>query len=248
MINIINGYCIRGTTDLQLVEMELNKTRKKLKEISDRQYHLLLGEEAAFLYDCVALNYINQKEGERILDAAIGNVKARIQRAMDSGTANKYNLGVFVHIMTFENDTYLKLICPNEHLLKAFGHLAPYSLSESECNDQHNKKNILWQKLHALYASYTPIALNMTYLPEPDTDKLVFPSKSERIDKMARHSLLNRYLSVLAGSSQIPPFRLHECLDQAYEMLMTEEGKAELKERKDKLERIITSELNKDLF
>lgn len=58
---IITGYRIHST-DMTVVEKEIQNAKRRLDKISDQIYQELLGKEAGFLYDQMSLNVLKQPE------------------------------------------------------------------------------------------------------------------------------------------------------------------------------------------
>ena len=153
----------------------------------------------------------------------------------------KYNLSVYVNILYHEEDIYLKVVCNNPRLTKAFHmkELKDCSLSESECKDQANPKTILWSNLHALQKEREPLSVNLTAAPEYSKEKIVFPTVKERAHIHARHQITNRLLNQLGGGEQIPPHLLMPYIDQALELITTDSALSyELGEKTVHLEQI----------
>ena len=235
---IITGYRIHST-DLMDIEMEMNKVRASLKRITKRAYHTLLGEEVAFLADCVALNILKRNAGQSIYEAALDNLNGQVQKAEALSAPTKFNLSAYAQIMQMEGLTYVKVLAPNCRLHKAFSWLEPYSLTEAECRDEKNAKTITWKKLHDIYEKSEPISIRLTQTVDPAPEKLTYPSKKDRCETLARHNVMNHFLNIIAGGNQIPPALHMRYMDYAFEMLDTEEGISEIKRKTAELATIL---------
>lgn len=244
---IITGYRI-NTTTLKKVETKLDEVRHKLNKYTDELYHEKLGEEIAFLCDCIALNILNRNDGESIFDSAVANVNQMIHTAGITGAPTNYNMQVYAYIMSYEDYTYLKVICPNSRLNRAFKSLESYSLSEAECQDIKNPKTVMWQTLHGLYENREPISVNLTQDVKADPQKLIYPSVNERSQVCARHNLENRLLNQIAGGEQIAPYRMMSFLDTVIQMLDKSDIKLELQKKTQELMHILPDLSNDDSF
>lgn len=242
---VINGYKLK-TTDIAEIMTEMEKIKRQLKKITDREYHKLLSEEITYLVDRISLNDIQRDNNITIFDGAIQNVAERIARAEAINTESKYNFRVFAHIMPEGDSSYIKVICPNSELLKAFKGLNDYSLSEIECEDPKNAKTILWNKLHKQYSQTEPMVISLTQQAEPDKEKLHFQSVQERAEKEARNIIIMRLLSEISGGKEIPPIRLMNYFDEALEQYVN--SKSLEIERKEKVAKLmsILIDLEKD--
>lgn len=211
---VIYGYRI-NSTDINEIMSSLDKVRGKIARITEREYNRLLSEEITFLVDKVSLNEIQRANDISIYDGAVQNVNERVNRDETLNSNTPYNFRIFVHVLTEGEYTYLKVNCQNNILIKAFDGLEDYSLNEIECEDQHNAKTILWQKLHKKYKNVEPMVISLTQAAAPDKSKLKFASVKLRAEAEATHSILNRLLSEISGGREIPPIRLMDYLDEA---------------------------------
>ena len=242
---IITGYRIKST-DFGEIEAKIDAVRKEVKQLTENIYYKKLAEEIAFLCDSVALNILQRSENESIFNSAVGNVNQMIRTVSMTGAPVNYNTQVYAHVMSYKGYTYLKVICPNRQLIKAFKNLESYSLSESDCEDKNNEKNIIWQKLHGLYEKREPMSLNLTHeVLNPDHKKLVYPTVAERCAVHARHNVENRLLNQIAGGEQIAPYRLMPFLDTAIAALDKSDVKSELYKKTQELMQILP-DLNGD--
>ena len=129
---IITGYRIHST-DMTVVEKEIQNAKRRLDKISDQIYQELLGKEAGFLYDQMSLNVLKQPEGISFLEWTIRELDLKIKIAQKNGAATDYNFNVFVFCMSLDGYAYLRVTCPNKKLLKCFNKLEEYHLSSVEC-------------------------------------------------------------------------------------------------------------------
>lgn len=234
------------STDISDVEMEIKGIKRKIDRLSNKIYQELLGAEAAFLYDQLTLNILKEPQQMSFLDWVIHELNLKIQIAEKNSVPNSFNFNVYVYVMAYGEYSYLKIICPNEKLLKAFDGLEDYSLSESECSDKNNKKSQEWQELHKIYENTAVLSLNLTAMLNPDKDKIKIPSKAERCQQQARHDMTNHYLKQISNGESIPPYLIMRCMDEAMKLIIKPETKSELRRREMQLEQILVED--KDIF
>lgn len=235
---VIDGFRT-GAAGISDVEMELDRAGRSLSGLTDRIYHRLLGEEAAFLCDCVTLNILQRSDTCTIYDSAVANTDRRIQRAGSLGTGTKFNLNVFVNVMFYEGRTYFSVICGNRELLKAFRKLEPYSLTEAECQDPGNRKFVTWQKIHAMYSRKQPLSRNMTCTPRPDPEKIVFPDKKTRCASFARQTVMNSLLREVSTEENVEPFLLMRYMEYVMELMLKPETEEKIRQKEMELEGIL---------
>lgn len=244
---VIFGYRIQKVSDLNTIEDELNKVRRSLHKIRVKEYHRLWGQETAFLCDCISLNILT-RNGENIPMTAKQNLDTRIRNAEYLGMQSPYHLSVYVNVMIYEGDTYLKVLCQNPLLLKAFRGLEEFHLSETECQDPHNQKKIVWEKLHSLYESNPPLTMNLALEIQADPKQMKYPDKKLRAQTLARQNLTSQYLNMIGGGGQIPPHLLMPYLDEALSYLVSENAKNELQKKTLHLENILIDLEEDDSF
>ena len=85
---IITGYRIHST-DMTVVEKEIQNAKRRLDKISDQIYQELLGKEAGFLYDQMSLNVLKQPEGISFLEWTIRELDLKIKIAQKNGADRK---------------------------------------------------------------------------------------------------------------------------------------------------------------
>ena len=219
---VVTGYVIH-TCDMNDVMMKINEVIRKLNREADRLYGELLGEEAAFLYDCLATNALKEPENMEFLDWTVNELNMKIQTCQKSGASCKYNFKVYVQFLPYREDTYIKTILSNKRLEKAFGKLEDYSLTETENLDQNNTKTQTWQMLHKIYRDSPVFTMDLSPALKPDMDDIKIPDKNKRCTAIARRNLTNRNLSQISGGRQIPPYLLMPFMDTAIEMLSQSE-------------------------
>lgn len=238
---MITGYCI-PTTDILKVEKEIDRVKRKIDKIGSTCYQKLFGTQAAFLYDQMALNILKKPDNLTFFDWVKAELDTRIRFSQQSAIPNEYNMNVFVYVLENEEKIYLKVICPNKELLKAFKHLEDYSLNEEESRDDKNGKTILWTHLQKKYEKHPTLSLNLTPTPEPVKEKIVFPPYSCRCKTLARHDVTNYYLRVLAGNNNIPPYMMMPLMDEALTLLTSEQAKPDLRNKEIQLGNILPKE------
>jgi len=215
---VIDGYKL-GTKDIWEAEEKIKAIKGKIDLLSEKTYHALLSEEVSFLCDCVALGILQRDPNMSVWEGAILNVDQKIRQANMRNIKNKYNLSVFIQIIPYEEDIYLRVLCENRNLLKAFKTLENYSLTEEECMDSGNQKRVVWDKIQKSRKSLEPMTINLsTQRLNPNQEKLKFPTKEERVKLMARYNAQNRFLSYAANGEEIPPHLLMRCFDDMLEI------------------------------
>ena len=245
---VIYGFRIKSL-DINEIMNSLNKVRQKIIKITNNEYHRLLSEEIMFLVDRVALNEIKRDPNVSIYDGAIQNVNERINRNETINSSTPYNLRVYVHILSDEEYTYIKLNCQNPIFVKAFDGLEDYSLNEIECEDNHNAKTIVWNKLHKKYKDIEPMVVSLTQEPNIDKSKLKFEDVKLRAEIIARHSITNQLLSMISGGREIPPLRLMEYIDEALQIFSKNEAiQKDYRDKVTKLMRILPDLLEEHSF
>ncbi len=237
--NVIQGYKLK-TSDIKEVIAVLSKIQNKIENITKKEFKKFLTKEIEFLTDQVSLNNIPRDNNVTILEGAFEIVREKVERMQAVSSKTSYNLKCFVHVLPYEDCCYLKVICWNKALLKAFNELEEYSLSYVDCEDKMNAKNILWNKLHEKYKKSEPLGMNLTYhVNIEDFDKFTFRTVKERAEEIAEQNTLNRLLAELSGAAQIPPIRLMRNIDEAVSEFKSGEYMNEYMEEVIKLEQIL---------
>lgn len=235
---VINGYRSK-TTDLSDIELLVTQIRKQIEKIADKEYHKLLGDEIAFLCDCITLNILTKQPGECIFEVAEKNLVHQMDLAKRIGAENRFNFSVYVHFLQDDGYTYFKVLTPNPNFLAAFRVLDEYSLTEAECSNEQNPKTKKWQELHSLYHDREPLSVNLTPQINTDPRKVKYPSFEDRKERIARHHLTNYYLNQLAGGAQIPQYLTMRYFDMTMEQILSKSGKQELDRKKMELSQIL---------
>lgn len=235
---VIHGFRI-GSTDLSDVDMELGRCRASLEKVTAKVYHRLLGEEAAFLCDCVSLGILQRPVGASIYSSAVSNTDRRVQRAGATGVKNKYNLNVYANVMPYKGATFISIICGNTRLLKAFSTLEPYSLTEEECQDTNNKKYITWQKIHGIYEKEIPFSKNLTCAVSPDISKLVFPDVKTRCHSFANQNTMNLLLRDISMGENVEPFLLMRYMESVLDQMVAPDMTCRIRQREMELQQIL---------
>lgn len=216
---VVYGYRINGT-NMDEVWNVIAAVQKKMSKIASKIYHEQLGKEIAFLCDNVTLGVLNQEEDISIYDSAVQILNQRIEASGRVNSSTLYNYNVFAHIIPYEEHAYIKVICANQKLLKAFQSLEEYNLSESECKDPKNKKKIIWDKICSICEKKEPFSINLsTTNLIPVKEHIKYPSVEERAETIARYTVQNHYLNEVAANSEIPPVRLMPFLDDMFELV-----------------------------
>lgn len=234
----ITGYCI-PTTEISKVEEELAKIKRKIDKLASSSYQQLFGEQAAFLYDQMALNVLKLPDNRTFFEWVKAELEMRIHFSQQNAIPNDFNMNVFIYVMEENEKTYLKVLCSNRKLIKAFKHLEEYSLNTEESKDEKNGKNIFWTCLQRKYENRPILSLNLTPSPEPIKKEIVLPTHKQRCETIARHDVTNCYLRLLAGNNSIPPYMMMPLLDEALTLLMNEHVKPELKNKEMQLANIL---------
>lgn len=234
---VVYGYRINGT-NMDEVWNAIALVQKKMNKIASKIYHEQLGKEIAFLCDNVTLGVLNQENDISIYDSAVQILNQRIEASERANSSTLYNYNVFAHIIPYEDHTYIKVICANQKLLKAFHSLEEYNLSEAECKDPKNKKKITWDKICSICEKKEPFSINLsiTNIP-PVKEHIKYPSMVERAEMIARYNVQNHYLNEVAANSEIPPVRLMPFLDDMFELV--DQHKEEIIQKKMELLNIL---------
>ena len=247
---VIDGYVIRST-DLNVILDKLDNVKTKIKDIVQEEYKKLLADEIAFICDRVSLNIFKRDEKITIYDAAVMNVGERIKRAETLNDETLFNFRIFAHILPYENNTYIKVMCQNRLLLKAFEELEDYSLSEIQCENNKNKKKNVWETIHSIYKNTEPAVISLTQEPEPTKD-LTFKSVKDRATEEAIHSIMSRLLSTISAGKEISPIYLHRYYHEAVNISANNQNvKKELTDKQTRLMEIfidLNKEENKDII
>lgn len=242
---VIAGYNL-GKITYEVMETELDLIKKRVEKTARDAYNELLGEEIAFLCDAVTLNILNRDGKISIFDAAVSNVENRIEQARNTDNNNPYAFSIFAHVLKVDDDFIIKVIMGHERYLSVFKKYESLCLDEKEINDSNNGKTKFWERVDKIYKDKPVLSVNLT--PErfsSDMEKVKFPDFETRVQKMARHSVLNHYMNQLAGGNQIPPFLLMPYFDKAESMLNSPAGIYEYERKCMELTQILL-ELKKD--
>ena len=241
---VITGYRIKSQ-NIGDVTMELDVVKKRLKKMVNKNYHELLGEEIAFLVDNISTNAIQRNPDTTIYDDAVQNLDFKINNAKKTAAPTKYNFFVHAHILPLGDYTYIKAVCPNRAYLKAFDKMEEYSVDEIELQDKNNKKTQTWNELHKLYGNSEPMIINLSQSVEIDRKEIVYPTKIQRAETLARHTITSQLLNQISAGQQIPPILLMPYLDLAFSMFEQAEVKTEYQNKITQLLQIFT-DLNDD--
>ena len=241
---VITGYRIKSQ-NIGDVTMELDVVKKRLKKMVNKNYHELLGEEIAFLVDNISTNTIQRNPDTTIYDDAVQNLDFKINNAKKTAAPTKYNFFVHAHILPLGDYTYIKAVCPNRAYLKAFDKMEEYSVDEIELQDKNNKKTQTWNELHKLYGNSEPMIINLSQSVEIDRKEIVYPTKIQRAETLARHTITSQLLNQISAGQQIPPILLMPYLDLAFSMFEQAEVKTEYQNKITQLLQIFT-DLNDD--
>lgn len=241
---VITGYRIKST-DINDVMMELDIVKKKLKTLVNKTYHKLLGEEIAFLVDNISTNAIPRSETNTIYDDAVQNLEFKIGNAKKTAAPTEYNFFIHAHVMPMGEYTYIKAVCPNAAYLKAFDKMEEYSVDEIEVQDKNNKKTKIWNDLHKLYGESEPMIINLSQPVEVKKEDITYPTKKDRAQTLARHTITSQLLNQISAGQQIPPILLMPYMDLAFSMFDLQEVKTEYQNKVTQLLQIFT-DLNDD--
>lgn len=242
---VVDGYVIRST-DLKKVLGELDNVKKKIKDIVQEEYKKLLADEISFICDRVALNIFQRDNNITIYDAAIQNVEERIKRAETLNDETTFNFRVYAYILPYEENTYIKVMCQNRALIKAFEDFEDYSLSEIQCENKKDERKIMWETLHSLYKNDEPAVISLTQAPEPTKD-LSFRSVKERAREEAIHTVISRLLNTISAGKEINPIYLHRYYQEAIDIATTNLAvKSEINDKQTRLMEIFIDLNNKE--
>lgn len=245
---VITGYRMK-TKDLSEIFGKLEEIKKKISEIADNTYHIILGEEIAFLNDTYSLDSnFKRQPNMTIYEEAINNINTQLELAKRNGSEIYFNFSIYVHLLPYEDYTYIKVSTYNNKFLNAFKELEDCSLTDIECQDKSCEKTKTWNKIHKIYSKTEPAVINLTPVVVADKEKIIFPTKKERVEKQARYAILNHLLHEISCGQQITPVRLMPYLEQVINIADEDylfAKKTELERKKLNLMQILT-ELNHD--
>lgn len=202
-------------TSLKGIRLELKEAQNKIDQIALEQYHILLGEEIAFLADCVSLGILNRQDSDDLFQIGEENLRKRIAEWNCNGYVGPYNFAIYGYFFPYGKNIYLQLDIRNPLFKNAFSYLQDYSLSAMEMENPDNPKTKLW--LNIMKEKDVLFTVNFSPDPKMDKEKIVFPSKKDRIYAWSRHQITNERLNQYSGGKKIPPYQLMRYLDHSME-------------------------------
>ena len=226
------GYKLKSV-NLKDINMELKEAFQQVNSIANDEFSKLVGEEAAFIADNIALGVISRDPEKDIVEVALENVSSKIRQRNLMRVSGRYNFSLFGYLFPYKKDVYLHVDLLNPVFEKAFHYLEDVSVDEVEMQDDTSYKRKLWTDI--LQNNNNPVSINMT--PELSCKTPVFPKKAERVEILARHRVTNKLLSDISGNEKIPPFLLMRYMDEA--LLKLPEMETEIKKYKMELQQIL---------
>jgi hypothetical protein len=230
----INGYKISGTS-VARIEKILHEARKNVAEAETEIFAQLLSREITVLIDDISMNIV-PRPNIPLLIAAEQMLMEKIRFA-GAGATTEYNLEVSANILTDDKDTFVLLHAKNQMLIDAFQstngivdytvQTPPSALSPEFTGKQEETKEMKkWSRLRTKYGDNLVLTTMSAVLSSPvvlDETRLAFESPASRAGVRARHTITNRMLSMYASGKEIPPYKLMEYMDCAYEAAMASE-------------------------
>ena len=204
------GYKLKNTT-LKDIEYELKQASASIEKIANKEFAVLLGEEAAFIADYITLGVLKKGLDEDVLEIAEDNVRRKIHTWNLKRISGKYNFSVYGYLFPHKNHVYLQVDMLNPIFKDAFDYLEDVGIDDVEMQDDSSPKRKLW--IEILKENKNPISVNLT--PNLHSVKAKFPSVLERSQLLARHNITNRILGEISDGNQIPPHMLMRYMDEA---------------------------------
>lgn len=210
------GFKLRETS-VKEIQFELENARQQITTIASKEFHSLLGEEIAFLLDCVTLGILNRTPEEDFYEISERNLRSKIFEWTQKNVTGKYNFAIYAYLFPYKKEVYMQVDVKNPVFLKAFSYLNDFSLNVCEMEDLNNPKTKIWKKIMEMGKPL--ITINLSPELKMERNDIIYPSKSERIQMWARHQITNERLKTYSGGQQIPPHLLMRYMDAALEDL-----------------------------
>ncbi|ADU24116.1 hypothetical protein [Ruminococcus albus] len=226
-----------NTRDFDSAEKIVEQVKRLVYDKAQKIYRELLSHEIQVLTDeCVVGLHDNDKIN-CIYDAATELLQKKIAVAIAKGLDTEYNFNVVLNMFSYNKEIYIQIATYNfiyyKVLLdiKDMRDLSIHSVVEQEERDKRVK---LWENIIDKYKDHSCFTVkvfptNDSFI-KPDFKDLIFDSPMQRAEVLARHRVMNQYLSLYAGGGTIQPEKLMEYYEQAFMKLDSPEG-GELREQ-----------------
>lgn len=252
----LNGYRAKATSLNDICQI-LKRAKANIAEAEQEEFHRLLSEEVTFFVDNISVGAIPRPEGA-ILDAALASLREKIHQSEIRGIPSEYNLNTLATVIpgTSLDQEYTYFLFSSENPLLREAFAATEGIEEYGVDLDHpDPKNAeatmraeKWNQLNALATDGSTIRISLTSpIGSPDLDKLSFADVQERAEDLARHNVVQRYMSIYACGKEIKPVELMTIMDRSLLRCLSEEGKEAIKEKQIALEHILPV-ITKDLI
>ena len=226
-----------NTGNFAAAEKKVEQIKHLIHDKAQKIYRELLSHEIQVLTDeCVVGLHDNDKIN-CIYDSATELLQKKIAVAIAKGFDTEYNFSVALNMFSYNKELYIQIatynFCFYKVLLdiKDMKDLSIHSVVEEKEKAQRVK---LWENIIDKYKDHS--CFNVKVFPlndpfiKPDFKDLNFDTPIQRAEVLARHRVMNQYLSLYAGGGTIQPEKLMEYYEQAFMKLDSPEG-GELRER-----------------
>jgi len=230
---IIKGYKIIGK-DMSAVESALTMIQNKVINRTKKFYAQLLAAEIENLVDDIALGILQRPNDISIYDYAKQEVDRKVAWACANNVATPYNFSVHAAVYTYEDNTYIRLSINNDALLREIRHVPnteDFNAMDSDA-ESNSKQLAVWNEISSIYSNgYRPLTRQIFPIGPINVEweriEKYFHTREERAEVRVRHRLTSSILNLLGNNQEIPNYKLMRYLDDALEIVGTENVKAE---------------------
>lgn len=223
----IHGFKTKSNSLAELNE-KFGAIEKAIQTRAEKKYNELLGREIALWADLVTLNAVTLQDDCSIFERAVRSLAEKMFNASTADLYGVYNFRVYAHVVSFDDETYIHVLCAQEELLKPFARaFEPCSVNDGLKTKEDDEKSAenekLWQRIEETYKGRSLFGIDLTPHFTPDIDKVKYPPLAARCEMQARHQILNSLLSKMSGDAPIQPYMLMPLIDDAYDMIVGRE-------------------------
>lgn len=226
-----------NTRNLDGAEKVIDQIKCLIHDHAQKTYRELLAHEIQILTDECVLGLHDNDKINCIYDAATELLQKKIAVAITKGLDTEYNFSVAANVFTYNKDIYIQLATYNYFFYQTvldIKDIADLSIHNAVEQQEKAKRVKLWEEIVDKYKDHSCFIVKIFPLDEPfikpDFKDLKFDTPIQRADVLARHRVMNQYLSFYAGGGNIQPEKLMEYYEQAFMKLDTPEG-GELREQ-----------------